>query len=224
MSPPSPSPSPSPSTSWSLVVPVKRLAMAKSRLREFSAPTRAELALAFAADTVAAALACPLVHLVVVVTDEPSAAHEIGGLGALVVPDRPDAGLNAALRYGAREAGRRLAGSAVGALAADLPALRPAELGDALAGGAGPAWFVADAAGTGTTLLAARDPAAFRPAFGRGSARRHRDGGAAPVGQDLPSVRRDVDTVADLRAALDLGVGLRTSTVARRLGLAPRLG
>ena len=54
---------------WAIVVPVKRLAVAKSRL--LVAPTvRAELALAMALDSVAAALACPLVSTVVAVSDD----------------------------------------------------------------------------------------------------------------------------------------------------------
>ena len=48
---------------WSLVIPVKVLAHAKTRLAPLAGPHRAELALAMAADTVAAGLACPAVDL-----------------------------------------------------------------------------------------------------------------------------------------------------------------
>ena len=89
---------------------------------------RAELALAMAADTVAAALACPEVGRVIVVTDDPQAAEVLAGLGAVVVPDR--AGRRAQRGAAPRGRARRvpLAGSGIGGLAADLPALRPAEL------------------------------------------------------------------------------------------------
>ena len=50
---------------WSLVVPVKVLARAKSRLAVLAGPHRPALALAMAADTVAAALACPAVDRVI---------------------------------------------------------------------------------------------------------------------------------------------------------------
>jgi 2-phospho-L-lactate guanylyltransferase len=113
---------------WSLVVPVKVLARAKSRLAVLAGPHRAALALAMAADTVAAALACPVVDRVIAVTDDAEAARVLAGLGALVTGDEPGRGLNPALRHGAALAAARWPGSAIGALAADLPALRPAEL------------------------------------------------------------------------------------------------
>ncbi|CAM5495714.1 Phosphoenolpyruvate guanylyltransferase [Streptomyces alboniger] len=60
---------------WTLVIPVKPLARAKSRLSDTAADgLRPGLALAFAQDTVAAALACPAVKDVAVVTDDPRQA------------------------------------------------------------------------------------------------------------------------------------------------------
>ena len=67
---------------WSVVIPVKVLARAKSRLAGLAGPARSELALAMAADTVRAAAACPAVAAVVVVTDDPAAASVLGALGA----------------------------------------------------------------------------------------------------------------------------------------------
>src|SRR5262245_35191402 len=90
---------------WSLVVPVKVLARAKSRLAVLAGPHRPALALAMAADTVAAALACPVVDRVIAVTDDAEAAGVLAGLGALVIEDEPGRGLNPALRHGA-EIGR----------------------------------------------------------------------------------------------------------------------
>src|SRR5690606_22678568 len=56
---------------WTLVVPLKPLAQAKSRLSDTADDgLRPGLALAFAQDTVAAALACPPVRDVVVVTND----------------------------------------------------------------------------------------------------------------------------------------------------------
>lgn len=200
--------------SWSVVVPAKRLAVAKTRLRPLTAalPGRAheDLVLALLADTVAAAAACPVVGTVVVVTDDPSATEVARGLGVRAVPDEPDRGLNPALEHGARAAG----GGAVAALSSDLPALRPEELAAALtaAGTTAPRCFVADAQGTGTTLLTAVGTD-LRPLFGAGSAQAHRASGARPLTGEWPGLVRDVDTEADLRAALVLGVGPRTSAL-----------
>lgn len=203
---------------WCLVVPVKRLALAKTRLTMTAARHRRDLALAFALDTTAAALGCPAVQAVVVVTDEPDAARLLSAQGALVVGDVPDAGLNPALVHGGEVAAAVHPGCGIGALSADLPALRPAELATALAmapeRGAG---FVRDAEGSGTTALVARRRGDFVPAFGPGSATRHQMSGAVEIaGDGFASLRHDVDTQADLEAALTMGVGPRTAEVASR--------
>jgi 2-phospho-L-lactate guanylyltransferase len=75
---------------------------------------------------------------------------------------------------------------------------------------------VADAAGTGTTLLTALG-VGLDPHFGAGSARAHQQAGAVPLAGDWPGLTRDVDTAEDLRAALALGVGPRTAALAGRV-------
>jgi 2-phospho-L-lactate guanylyltransferase len=206
--------------SWSLVIPVKVLALAKSRLTGLTGPRRAELALAMAADTVAAAAACPAVDSVIVVTDDEAAAMALSGLGALVLPDEPGDGLNPALAFGAAYAEERWPGRGRAGMAADLPALDAAELGRALAGAAGAGQaFVPDAAGTGTTLYAAGPGTVFSPRFGPGSRAAHRSAGAVELMlPGLDGLRRDVDTIADLRDAARLGLGPRTLAAAGRLG------
>jgi 2-phospho-L-lactate guanylyltransferase len=146
--------------SWTVLLPVKVLARAKSRLAVLAGDRRRELALALASDTVAAVLACPEVARVVVITSDPAAGPLLAGLGAVIVADEPagrqpgsgsphastpagaaagdsgDAGpqdaLNAALRHGAVVAARRWPGTGLAALTADLPALSPGELAAAL--------------------------------------------------------------------------------------------
>jgi 2-phospho-L-lactate guanylyltransferase len=199
-----------------VVVPLKPLALAKSRLARAAGAVRPALALAFALDTVAAALACSEVADVTVVTDDPTAGAELAGLGAFVVADVPGAGLNAALRYGAEQVRARLPAAAVAALNGDLPALRPAELALVLraAADARRRVFLADAAGIGTTLLAAPRSTLLLPAFGGPSRARHLASGAQEILlRTVPSVRQDVDTGEDLRAAVSLGVGARTAAV-----------
>jgi len=202
---------------WRLVVPVKRLALAKTRLTLVAGRHRSDLALAFALDTVEAALACDLVHAVVAVTDEPVAARQLGELGATVVADAPDAGLNPALVHGTLVARAADQDCGVGALSADLPALRSAELTRALRQAAAhEVSFVRDAGGAGTTLLLARPGARFEPQFGAGSATLHAAAGAVELGAGLQSLRRDVDTEDDLAAAVALGLGPRSAEVVSR--------
>jgi 2-phospho-L-lactate/phosphoenolpyruvate guanylyltransferase len=252
--------------SWTVLLPVKVLARAKSRLAVLAGDRRRELAMALAADTVAAVAACPEVARVVVVTSDPVAGPLLSALGAVIVADEPadltaalaglDAaslntrsldthsldtrsldthsldthsldtdgvqeGLNAALRHGAAEAARRWPGSGLAALTADLPALRPAELAAALhavSAAGGRAAFVPDAAGVGTTLYAVPPGGEFRPLFGGASRARHAASGAAELHlDDMAGLRRDVDTPDDLRAALALGAGPRTTALAGEL-------
>ena len=208
---------PADATPWGVVVPVKRLAHAKTRLAAYGGALRQELALAFAADVVDAALRCQVVERVVVVSDDPRATGLLRRLGATVVADAPDAGLNPALRHGAEllRAGRP--GCGVATVSADLPSLRPEDLGAVLRqvphGGR---VFVADADGRGTTLLAAGPGADLEPAYGGGSRLRHLASGAVEV-DGPPALRRDVDTPEDLRRALALGLGPRTAEVVARL-------
>ncbi|WP_208113964.1 2-phospho-L-lactate guanylyltransferase [Actinomycetospora succinea] len=207
-----------------LVVPVKELRRAKSRLAPAVADLPGDdadreqahrsLALALARDTLTAARAARRVGRLVVVTTE--SAERLGAAGEPreVVHD-DGGGLNAAILVG--EAHLRGTGSrCVAALQADLPALRPEELDDALARAAAlfatgaDAAVVADHEGTGTTLLVAAPGRALRPRFGPGSARAHTRGGAVALDGDWPGLRGDVDTVADLDRARTLGTGPAT--------------
>lgn len=219
---------------WVVVIPVKRLDTAKSRLRgAVRASRHGDLALALVLDTIAAVRACPEVTEVLLVTDEPALTSGAAELGVRAVPD-PAGGLNAALRFGADVCAgpaRRRA-----ALTGDLPALRPTELAEALRAAAGrqptggvPAGrsaavgprrsFVRDAAGSGTVLLAADAGVALEPWFGVDSAVAHARSGAAELTGAWPGLRQDVDTPADLRAVLGAGVGGLTRDLARDLGL-----
>jgi 2-phospho-L-lactate guanylyltransferase len=199
---------------WSLVVPVKRLEVAKSRI-SLGTADRADLALAMATDTVAAAVACTLVSHVVVVTDDARAIAALSGPDVTIVADEPDSGLNPALRHGAAAAdGRRIV-----AVSADLPALTATDLATVLvAASRHSSGVVADQTGTGTTVLTAASAAAFAPSFGAASFAAHRRAGSVDLTAiAAPSVRRDVDTVEELRVALGLGVGEATQRVVARL-------
>jgi 2-phospho-L-lactate guanylyltransferase len=195
-------------TSWAVVIPVKPLGLAKTRLGGGIAVPTDRLMLAFAQDTVAAALDCLVVREVLVVTNDTRVTAAVTELGAVCVPDKPDAGLNAAVRHGILSVPD---GSGVAVLTADLPALRPAELAAALALVVDGQAFVPDAPGSGTVLLAAPAGIAVEPRFGPHSARDHEASGAVRLSGDWPSLRRDVDTPDDLTAAAALGLGRHTA-------------
>ena len=227
---------------WAVVLPVKRLSAGKSRLRgALPGVPHERLALALATDTVAAAIACPEVAEVLVVTDDPAAAEALAALGARIVPD-VGGGLNAAFGRGAAA----VHGRPVAALAGDLPALRPADLSGALRAAeptlrrfpAEPTMrrfpaeptlrrfpaeptlrrFAADAAGTGTVLLTAPSGGSLDPRFGAASAAAHAASGALPLAGALPRLRRDVDTAEDLAAAAALGLGPHTAALVAMAG------
>lgn len=199
------------------MVPVKRLDVAKSRLAAYGEVPRRALALAFACDVVAAAKACEAVVRVLVVTDDAQAARALEDLGASVAPDDPDAGLNPALEHGADLLRSGDPEVGVVTVSADLPALRPEDLARVLNGvPRGGRAFVADSAGTGTTLLAAAAPSNLAASFGPRSRLRHAESGAVEL-LGTPSLRRDVDTPADLLDAMRLGVGPYTAAVAADL-------
>lgn len=208
------------SQQWVVVVPVKQLRLAKTRLAHLRADARADLALAGARDVVAAAAACPDVVAVYVVTNDVDAAETLAKDGARVIADTADAGLNAALQDGARIAAGWHPRAAIAALSSDLPAVTPEELSSALtAAGAAPRSFVPDHSGAGTTLLTAAPGVPLAPEFGHESRERHRRSGAVELQGDWPGLRGDIDTPADLARALLLPLGRYTGEVVQRLGL-----
>ena len=195
---------------WSVLVPVKRLAVAKSRVA-LPPDARHTLALAMACDTVRAALSSAAVTAVIVVTSDERAAAALTTLGARTVDDEPEAGLNAALHHGLSAAPT----PSVVALSADLPALRSQDLDDLLSRAIHhPATVVSDLSGTGTTILTALDREHFRPAFGTESLAAHRNAGARDLSADAgQSLRLDVDTLEALRSAAELGLGPDTARI-----------
>lgn len=188
------------------MIPVKALPAAKTRLLPAAADAdgHARLVAALRSDTLRAARSAAGVARVVIVTDR---AFEAGDAEVLV-QTRP--GLNPALVEAATHVARSWPADGIAALVGDLPALGPGDLADVLRAAAGhDRSFVPDAAGTGTTALAVRPGIALHPGFGPGSAKRHA-AGAVPL-EAAPGVRCDVDTAADLQAAIELGIGPATA-------------
>ena len=199
------------------MIPVKRLNAAKTRLAPLPTGRRADLALAFVHDCVTAALAAPLVSRILVVTADDAAAESLGRLGArIAVEPAAEPGvdrLNAAITFGAAFSRTDRPDLRVGALTGDLPSLRTEELSAVLqlASALDGRGFVPDAAGSGTTLLLGAADGTLDPRFGPDSRNRHALSGAAELFGVGRTVRQDVDTLADLEAALRLGVGVHTA-------------
>lgn len=201
-----------------LIIAVKRLAAAKTRLAPLlSATAREELVVAMLVDTITAALASPAVQSVTVVTPDPAAARIVRGLGAAVLmdptgPDHHDP-LNNALSIA--EAAVSVDVTNIAVIQGDLPALRSDELTEAIIEAlAHPRSFIADRHRTGTSALFAFG-SPLDPRFGADSAQRHADSGAVELTGSWPGLRYDIDTPDDLSAALEVGVGAAT---ARALG------
>jgi 2-phospho-L-lactate/phosphoenolpyruvate guanylyltransferase len=197
---------------WRLIVPVKGQLAAKTRLHPPAGVARADLAHAFALDTITAVVACmPPDHLIAVTSDELTATF-VQDQGGTVVADSGE-GLNRAVRQGIEYVQRVLGPGPTAVLLGDIPALRPKDLVDALAACSLHARaLVPDASGTGTVLLSALSPQDLHPRFGVNSAREHgRD--CVRLELDLPALRTDVDDDDALRQALAIGVGRHTAAV-----------
>jgi 2-phospho-L-lactate guanylyltransferase len=197
---------------WVVVLPVKGTRSAKSRLAADADPSLGgvdipTVSLAFAADTVAACRACAVVADVIVVVAD-GAASVFDGDRVTVIRDH-QRGLNAAIEQGIHAARTLWPGAPVAVLTADLPALTPAVLQTALDEASQfPKTMAADKDAVGTALLTALDATELTPRFGLESARAHVADGHRDL--SLPSdsaLRLDVDTVADLATARDLGLG-----------------
>jgi len=183
---------------WTVVIPVR--APGKTRLGRGP-----EFARAIGLDTIAAAVQ---VADVVVVTADAEIADSAKELGATVAREQAPTGIGAAIALGLPAHGLRAV------LLGDLPALQPDDLRSALGAAAlHERSFVADADGTGTTLVAARAGAQFIHHFGSGSAEAHRDAGLFEL-DAASGLRRDVDLEEHLQQLLP-HLGPRTRAALR---------
>jgi 2-phospho-L-lactate guanylyltransferase len=206
-------------------VPVKRFALAKSRLAPGVDETRKpELVAAMVADVLEAIGRARIVERTIVVSQEPLAADLAAAAGAELVGDFEDASHSAAGLAGVRVAA---AGGArcVALLPGDCPLLDPRELDRMLTGVPEPyVAVIPDRHGTGTNALVLAPPDAIEPSFGEGSKERHVAAARAagvPFGvEELPSLGLDLDTPADI-VALTMRVerGGGAKRTARALGI-----
>ena len=197
-----------------LIVAVKRLAVAKTRLASvFSAQKRENVVLAMLVDTLTAAARVESVRRITVITPDDAAAAAAAELGADVLsdptpPGHPDP-LNNAITAAEQVVAESISNIVV--LQGDLPALQTQELAEAIAAARHhERSFVADRVGTGTAALCAFGTA-LDPRFGPDSSARHRRSGAIELTGAWPGLRCDIDTPEDLAVARRLGVGPATS-------------
>jgi 2-phospho-L-lactate guanylyltransferase len=197
-----------------LIVAVKRLAAAKTRLAPiFSARTRESVVLAMLVDTLTAARRVAALGSITVITPDEAAAAAAAELGAEVLADPTPERHSDPLNNAITAAERALAGSYANfvVLQGDLPALQSQELAEAIgAARQHRRSFVADRPATGTSALCAFGTT-LDPHFGPDSSARHRRSGAIELTGAWPGLRCDVDTPADLAAARRLGLGPATS-------------
>ncbi|WP_128643217.1 2-phospho-L-lactate guanylyltransferase [Rhodococcus opacus] len=193
---------------WAVIVPIRRLTEAKSRLAVPAHQLRSDFANAFLLDTIEAIRGSGQVRSIFVVSPDPS---QLNLPGCHIERDEAT-GINDAVQIGRRAA---VKGGHVGPVAAvlpDLPALRSRELALLLQlTRREQRAFVPDYSGTGTTVVTACTPETLDTSFGFDSAERHRNAGFCELDLLLPSIRRDVDTFADLTSAAILGLGGQTS-------------
>ena len=209
------------------VLPIKRFARAKQRLRSaVDGAAREALAEAMAADVLEVVSRITLIERVIVVTSEPTVAEAATEAGAHVVADPDEAGQSAAAALGVRAATRELGAQRALLLPGDTPGLSVREV-EALLARAEPVVVVPDRHGTGTNALLLAPPGAIVPSFGPGSRARHEAAadaaGLKRATMSLPSLTHDVDTPEDL-AALRARGGLGPRTTAALSGLAARAG
>src|ERR1700745_2444341 len=156
------------------ILPIKRLASAKHRLRDELDPApRRALVEAMFSDVLVALRRATLVDEVLVVSHDHGVQRIAGGYGAMVADDE-DEGHNMAARRGIAR-GRALGIDRARPAPAYTPLRDPAEI-DALLAEDAPApsaLIVPDRHGTGTNALVLTPPGALAPSFGPGSCERH---------------------------------------------------
>jgi 2-phospho-L-lactate guanylyltransferase len=220
------------------IIPIKRFGAAKQRLLErLDRPQRAAIVKAMLADVLTAITATAPVERVIVVTGEGRAErlalHHAQRVKTPieVMRDPDDRGHSEAATLGIIRA-KSLGADAVALLPGDCPLLDPAELTAALERlEPGRVTVVCDRHGTGTNALLMAPSDAIGPAFGEGSAERHRDraerAGYEVAIEPLESLGLDLDTPDDLiaLAAILSAEPARAPTTAealRSLGLLSR--
>ncbi len=200
------------------LIPVKELSQAKARLAPvLDGERRRELALALYRDVLAAALACPALDGVAVVSRDRDALALAVEAGAEGLPE--PGGLNEALTSASQTMAERGVDRLV-VLAADLPLAAPDDIATIAQADADVALVPSEDGGTNALALA---PGVIAFRFGPDSARRHlAAAGAAGLRSlrlELPTLALDIDTPDDLARLreTDRAIGRNTLSVYKQL-------
>lgn len=194
-----------------IAIPIKAFGVAKRRLAstlDASARSRLGRAVAARSVSVAAEIGSP----VAVVTSDESIAEWASGLGAEVIREVAQGGLNGAARAAVDAAHRR--GLAWMVVHADLPLVTPAELAAVLGRLPRGGVALAPSHDGGTTVIAG-DRYDFPFSYGPGSLRRHL-AAAAHLPHALvikPGLALDLDGPRDLQAMRGMAAGKWLETV-----------
>ena len=201
---------------WTAIVPVRSLTEGKSRLLTGSSPAPG-LIEAFARDVLRACGDSAHIGRTIVVSPDASIETLARDANSDFVPEASASGINEAIASvrATCEPNQPVIG-----ILADTPCLTGATLDAVLAQAHNyDVSFVADAAGTGSTMWCAQVPGA-RSFFGSHSRAHHRASGAVELGVTAPGgdeaflwtrARRDVDTDVDLWDAHRIGLGPATT-------------
>ncbi len=195
-----------------VVVPVKRLSAAKSRLApKLSLRQRGELACLLLTHTLGILGSEKHIEGILVVGKDRAVRAISANHGAIFVQEKTHDGLNRALARAAREAVRRGADSIM-VMPADLPLLKKADVASVLKRTGKPPFvrIAPDHTGHGTNLLLSAPPGLIRFSFGENSFRRHitaaRRGGARVSVIRRASLAQDLDCPEDLARLHRLGL------------------
>jgi 2-phospho-L-lactate guanylyltransferase len=189
------------------LVPVKRLAQAKSRLRAvLSDGQRRDFVLAMLEDALRLLASQRAIATTAVVSADEEVLAFARRLGAQPIREPPGVhGLNAALAFAADVLARQGARGVL-VLPADVPLATPADLGAVLAAWQDTPVVLCRSQSHGTGALALRPPHAIPFRFGPRSFAAHRRAAAErdlPVAVlDRPGLALDIDRPGDLRAVL----------------------
>jgi len=191
------------------LVPVKRLAQAKSRLRPvLSDGQRREFVLAMLEDVLRLTLGQPAIVATAVVSADEDVLAFARRLGAQPIHEPPSRGLNTALAFAADVLARQGA-SGLLLLPADVPLATPADIEAILAAWQKAPVVLCPSHSGGTSALALRPPQAIPFRFGPRSFAAHRRAAAErglPVAVlSRPGLALDIDRPEDLRAVLAAG-------------------
>jgi 2-phospho-L-lactate guanylyltransferase len=192
------------------LVPVKRLAQAKSRLLPvLSNGQRRELVLAMLEDVLRLTLSQPGIAATAVVSADDDVLAFARGLGAHPIREsRPARGLNAALAFAADVLARQGADGVL-VIPADVPLATPEDIEALQAAWQKAPVVLCPSHSGGTSALALRPPQAIPFRFGPRSFAAHRraavESGLPVAVLSRPGLALDIDRPEDLRAVLAAG-------------------